>query len=322
LAPEELELLRSQLPPFGESAASNPQLEDFCRFYNIDFAASRPGLKHTVGTVRSGVYTLAVHYWHQPRARSNLLLLHGYFDHTGLYGKLIGWGLSRNCNVLMFDLPGHGLSSGEPAVIDDFTDYSQAIDDVLAAVRLPQLPIWVMAQSTGCAALIDFAGRYPWPFSATVLLAPLIRPTGWFGVRLSYSVLRPFVDSMRRKFVVNSSDREFLGFLERDPLQCRKISLRWVGALSRWLGDLQQRDLGVGPALIIQGDADTTVDWRYNIGFICSLFPDSVVAYLSGAGHQLANESADYRRDYLQRGETYLKEHGVELRDVSGIETR
>ena len=33
-------------------------------------------------------------------------------------------GLLHRYNVLIFDLPGHGLSSGEPAVIDDFSDYS------------------------------------------------------------------------------------------------------------------------------------------------------------------------------------------------------
>ena len=322
MSPEQLERLRSQLPPFGEAAPSSALLEEFCRFYNIDFAARYPQLNHSAGTVRSGAYSLAVHYWHQPNASANLLLLHGYFDHTGLFGKLIDWGLSSNCNVLIFDLPGHGLSSGEPAVIDDFSDYSRAIKDVLDTVRLPQLPQWVMAQSTGCAALIDFAGKYAWPFSATVLLAPLIRPASWFSVRLAHKVLRPFVDSVRRKFVVNSSDCEFLDFLERDSLQCRTISLRWIGALSRWLRDLQQHDLDVGPALIVQSDTDDTVDWRYNVGFLASLFPESEVAYLSGAGHQLANESAEYREDYLQRVEEYVGKQGVILSDCSGIEAR
>jgi alpha-beta hydrolase superfamily lysophospholipase len=320
LTPEQLQSLRHQLEPFGEVSKPSPLLQEFCRYYGIDFAEHLPQVEHQAGYVRSGDYTLAVHHWRQPGASTNLLLLHGYFDHTGLFNKLIEWGLSHNCNVLIFDLPGHGLSSGEPAVIDDFGDYSRAIADVLAAVSLPPLPLWVMAQSTGGAALVDFAGKYAWPFAATALLAPLVRPAGWFGVMAGQVLAGRFVDSVPRKFSANSSDKEFLAFLKQDPLQSQQISLRWVGALRRWLGDLPHRDLGVGPALIIQGDADMTVDWRYNIGVIRQLFPDSQVEYLKGAGHQLANESDKIRRDYLGRVDNWLTQCGCPLDSSSRIE--
>ncbi len=321
LTPGQLQSLRQQLPVFGEGAKPSQELQAFCRDYGIDFATRLPHVEHLAGRVHSRDYTLAVHYWSQPGATANLLLLHGYFDHTGLFGKLIEWGLSRHCNVLIFDLPGHGLSSGEPAVIDDFGDYSRAIDDVLGAVNLPSLPLWVMAQSTGGAALIDYAGKYDWPFAAVVLLAPLVRPARWVRVQLAQAVTQHFVVSIPRGFSSNSSDLEFLAFLQCDPLQCRRIPLRWVAALRRWLRNLQQRDLGVGPALIIQGDADATVDWRYNIGVIQKLFPGSPVEYLHGAGHQLANESAAFRHDYLVRVERWLEQRGVILTDASGIKS-
>ncbi|MEZ5502102.1 MAG: alpha/beta hydrolase [Halioglobus sp.] len=313
LTPAQLRALRLQLPAFGEAAVPSPELQSFCQYYGIDFTARMPQVEYLAGRVNSGDFVLAVHHWRQSDASANLLLLHGYFDHTGLFGKLIEWALSRRCNVLIFDLPGHGLSSGEPAVIDDFGDYSLAIKDVLGAVRLPQLPLWVMAQSTGGAALVDFARKYDWPFAATVLLAPLIRPAAWVGVRAGYLLLGRFVDSVPRKFSVNSTDRDFLEFLQRDPLQSQRISLRWVGALRRWLRDLPRHDLGVGPALIIQGDADGTVDWRFNVGFVCKLFPDSRVEYIHGAGHQLANEASDNRRDYLGRVTVWLAGRGIAL---------
>lgn len=322
MTPEQLQSLRHQLPTFGDGAKPSPELQAFCRYYGIDFAERLPQVEHRAGSVHSGDYTLAVHHWCQPGASTNLLLLHGYFDHTGLFSKLIEWGLAHRCNVLIFDLPGHGPSSGEPAVIDDFGDYSRAIADVLDAVKLPPLPLWVMAQSTGGAALVDYAGKYAWPFVATVLLAPLVRPVGWLGVRAGHLLLGRFVDTVPRKFSVNSSDQVFLEFLKRDPLQSQHISLRWVGALRRWLRDLQQSDLGVGPALIIQGDADSTVDWRYNMSVIRQLFPGSQVEYLHGAGHQLANESEEIRRDYLGRVETWLTQCGVVLDNCSGIEAR
>ena len=322
MTPEQIESLRHQLPPFEDDVEPAPEVQEFCRDYGIDFATRLPHVKHRAGYVHSGSYKLAVHYWHQPDASSNLLLLHGYFDHTGIFDKLIAWGLSRNCNVLIFDLPGHGLSSGEPAVIDDFADYSRAISDVLAVASLPQIPLWVMAQSTGGAALIGYALKNAWPFDATVLLAPLIRPSRWPAVRGAHFLLSPFLSSVRRTFAANSSDQAFLKFLKRDPLQSDRISLRWVGALRRWLRGLQRTDLGVGPALIIQGDTDATVDWRYNVGFVCQLFSGSKVELLHGAGHQLANESVDFRSQYLDCVESWLSQCGVTLGADSGIEPR
>ena len=282
----------------------------------MDFTALMPQVAYQAGQLRSGEFTLAVHQWRQPDARANLLLVHGYFDHSGLFNKLIAWALAHRCNVLIFDLPGHGLSSGEPAVINDFGDYSRAIDTVLRATSLPALPWWVMAQSTGGAALIDYARKYAWPFAATVLLAPLVRPARWASVSAAHRLLAPFVPSVERKFAANSSDREFLDFLKRDPLQSRRTSLRWVGALRRWLRELPRRDLGVGAVLVIQGDADATVDWRYNVGFVSALFPGSRVEYLHGAGHQLANEAESYRRTYLASVVAWLAECGIALDDA------
>ena len=288
-------------------------MADFCGYYGLDVATAGLEVQHSVGTITSGPWRLATHLWQQPDARGNLLLLHGLFDHTGLYDKLLAYGLSRHYNVLMFDLPGHGLSTGEPAVIEDFVAYGRAIGSVLGQVELPQLPCVAMAQSTGCAALVEFARIYPWPFQAAVLLAPLVRPAQWFKVRTGHILLRHFTDSVSRTFNENSSDQEFLSFIKRDPLQAGRSSMRWVGALRRWLQALPIADLGVGPVLVVQGDADGTVDWRYNINVIISLFPGSRVEYVSGAGHQLANESLELRQKYFHRIDGYLEDQGLAL---------
>lgn len=297
---------RDQLPPLTACQSPSGDLDRLCRFYGIDFEHRLNGVSHVAGLVRSGDYQLAVHVFCREGAVANLLLLHGYTDHCGLFKHLIEFGLAQNCNVVIFDLPGHGLSSGEVAAIDHFSQYSLAINDVLRAVDVPALPWWCMAQSTGCAALMDYARRYTWHFAATVLLAPLIRPARWHAVLLAYRCLRPFVESVKRGYSDNSGDAEFLASVRTDPLQPKRLSLRWIGALRHWLAHLSITDLGVGPALVVQGDADATVDWRYNLPRVQQLFPASTVHNLAGAGHQLANETELLRQDYLARVQAYL----------------
>ena len=239
MTPAQLAALRDSLPPFASVGLVPAQLQDYCRFYGLDFEARLPRVHHRIGSVTAGPYALAAQCWLQPGASANLLLVHGYFDHAGLYGKLIEFGLLNNCNVLIFDLPGHGLSSGEPAVIGDFGDYALATGAVLEAARpSPDLPLWVMAQSTGCAALVEYARRNPWPFAATVMLAPLLHPKGWKTGRVMHTLLQRFKPSLKRKFAANSSDLRFVDFIRTDPLQSQRLSLTWVSALKQWLADL------------------------------------------------------------------------------------
>ena len=303
----DLQALRDCLPAFGFGQTASEELLSWWRFYGLDFADTPSSVTYQCGTVESGAFNLAVHCWSRVDARANLVLVHGYTDHSGLLRHLIEYGLRSNFNVVVFDLPGHGLSTGERAAIDSFCAYGVAINDVLQAVNLPELKTSVMAQSTGCSAVIEFGRRYPWPFERTVFLAPLLRPLGWRRVLVFHRLANRFVDTIARKFNNNSSDPDFLEFIKNDPLQPKRLPLSWVAALREWLATLPLQDLGVGPVLVVQGDRDTTVDWRYNIAHIPDLFPGSRIELLAGAGHQLANEAAALREHYLSTVDEYLQ---------------
>jgi alpha-beta hydrolase superfamily lysophospholipase len=302
----DMQALRESLPALGAGQFPSEELLSWWRFYGFDCVGSVAAITYHCGTVESGAYTLAVHRWLQADARANLVLVHGYTDHSGLFRHLIEYGLRSNFNVVIFDLPGHGLSTGEPAAIDSFSAYGVAINDVLQAANLPQFNTSVMAQSTGCSAVIEFARCYAWPFERTVFLAPLLRPLGWRWVRVAHGLANRFVNTIARNFKHNSSDPTFLEFIKNDPLQPKRLPLIWVAALKEWLATLPLQDLGIGPVLVLQGDRDTTVDWRYNIAHIGDLFPGSRIELLAGAGHQLANEALSQRERYLAIVDKYL----------------
>ncbi len=299
MTPEQLATLRAGLPPLAGAAPPGEALQAFAQFYGLDFSAEFPGLDYRAGSVDSGPYRLAAHRWQLPAARANLLIIHGYMDHTGLFGKLVRFGLAQNCNVVIFDLPGHGLSTGAEASIDEFTAYSAAIAAVLEAVDEPDsLPWLALAQSTGGAALVEFARHHDWPFARTALLAPLLRPAGWRQMRFARRLMAPCVKDIARRYSQNTADTDFLAFQRADPLLTRRIPLAWIAALERWLAGLVIEDLGAGPVLLVQGDNDHTVDWRWNLPRYQRLFPGSEVFMVPGAGHQLANEAEPIRRTY------------------------
>ena len=296
------------LPGFSLSARAFSDSEQaYLDYYGLDLGKSFPGVGHCFGTVSSRGESLAVQAWRTPGARTTLMLVHGYFDHVGLYTHLVRFGLLRGCNVLTFDLPGHGLSGGNRADIEDFTDYSAAIRTVREAAADLGERWQVIGQSTGAAAIMDCLGSYPaLRFERVVLLAPLVEPGNWLLVRLAQMLVKPFTASIRRSFAENSHDRAFLAFLQQEPLQTRVIPLAWVGALQRWLREFKQRPANPTPLLVVQGDEDGTVAWRRNLAWIRCLFPATEVYILPTGRHHLANESPELRSRYLARVAAFL----------------
>lgn len=297
-------IVRGALRPLEFSDFSVPTTpeQDYFAYYGLDFENRGRGVVHHFGTLDAAGFRIASHLFEPPRPRGTCVLLHGYFDHAGLFGKLIAHCLAKRYAVLVWDLPGHGLSSGPEASIDSFESYVDVLTDVLDhhAPRLPA-PLVGIGQSTGGAVLMAWAFRRrrlaaPCPFAGMVLLAPLVRPAEWTKVRVMHTLLKPFRDGIERTFMENSGDPDFLDFVQRDPLQSRRLPVRWVSAMLGWVADF----LAEAPATdyaprVIQGDADQTVDWRWNLARIREKFPAARIEILPGARHHLVNEAAGLR---------------------------
>jgi lysophospholipase len=149
------------------------------------------------------------------------------------------------------------------------------------------------------------------PFASVVLLAPLVRPYRWSLNRMVYGLVRPFVAERPRAFRSNAENPEFLEFLrDRDPLQARILPVQWVTAMVAWRKRFESyRPTDIAP-LVIQGQADTTVDWRYNLKVIGRLFRPRIF-YVPQARHHLVNESPEIRAQIFKAidGELASTEH-------------
>ncbi|MEQ8484728.1 MAG: alpha/beta hydrolase [Pseudomonadales bacterium] len=302
----------------AEPAVLTPQEDAYLRHYGIDFHQQLPDLSHRFGAVEAGAHRIAAHLWVPVEARGTAVVIHGYYDHTGLYRHLIRHLIDRALAVLSFDLPGHGLSSGAPATIDSFDEYVEAFHACLLALEdhMPA-PFYLLGQSTGGAIAMEWLlahghDRASSPFSKVVLLAPLVRPWRWPLNRVLYEVARRLVRERPRTFTSNTDDAEFLAFLrDRDPLQARTLPVQWVTAMVAWRRRFERyAPTDIAP-LVIQGQADRTVDWRYNVGVIERLFAPRIF-YVPEARHHLVNESAAIRAQIFQAidGELNLRSGG------------
>ncbi|AOA07678.1 alpha/beta hydrolase [Pseudomonas fragi] len=311
-APFSPDSLRASLQPLAAGQPLSSEALAYQRFYGLDFPHRTPAPKRQLGCFSAGGYQLVSQvWWPDSPPVATLFVIHGFYDHMGLYRHVIEWGLNRGFVVIACDLPGHGLSSGERASIDDFAQYQAVLQGLFIeaqSLHLPQ-PWHLCGQSTGGAIVLDHLLRYGERSPAqgqAILLSPLVRPKDWGWSKLSYYLLRPFVKGIARRFSENSNDPAFLPFLQADPLQPLRLPTAWVGALARWIPRIENASPSARQPLVVQGQADKTVDWQHNLEVLKTRFNQPRVLLLPEARHHLANETAAIREQYFGFLDQYL----------------
>ena len=306
LLADQLQRLHLQLPeltfnPATDTASKElPGADIYLNHYSLARLSEPDGIAHYLGANRCCNYTIACQYWLPAAPLGTVFVVHGYFDHTALYGHLIKYLLDANFAVVAFDLPGHGLSDGEQVSIASFDHYVEVFDAILAAAKahLPQ-PWHCVGQSTGGAIalkhlLADSQDKHL--FEHIALLAPLLHPRRWHSNRWIYLLARRFLSRVKRSFTSNSGDQAFVDFLiTGDPLQAQHIPLEWLGAMKRWTEEFHDLPISAYPLTIVQGDQDATLNWRYNLKHFTRKLPEANIRMIKGAQHHLVNERLELR---------------------------
>lgn len=276
--------------------------------YGLDTENRVSGLEHYFGTFQSGLYTLAGHIYVPSEPRGTVFLLHGYLNHCVQLRHLIEFLAENGYAVAAFDLPGHGHSSGEPGAIEDFSEYSQALSDFADVVsRRSPGPYHVIGFSTGGSAVIDsLLVRQSDSFQRVILVSPLVRCIAWEPSRLGSKIFGSFVKSVPRAVRKESSDRQYIKFIKTDPLQVKSVPMEWVNALHAWNDRIAEAPACPAKIKVIQGNRDTTVDWKHNIEFIRRKFPNAEVVLIEPGRHELLNESPDIRTEVFDQIDDYL----------------
>lgn len=296
--------LRNSAPPLDCSAAAPDSglVRAYLDHYGLRFAPDGGPVHHSLGVFAGGGEQIAAQYFAPPAPRGTVFLLHGYLDHAGIYRHPLGWCLDRGHAAFVFDLPGHGLSSGEMGGVDNFARYCDALSRALALAgeqRLPR-PWFAIGQSTGAAMLMDSVLHHglmeTHALDGIALLAPLVRILRHYRSRLAYLLSGRFVDGTPRLYAESSHDREFLDFLRHeDDLQSSRIPRSWIGAMFDYGRRFAAATPNPAQMTVIQGTGDDTVDWKFNLPAIREKFPAAKEVLVPGARHHLVNESPEFR---------------------------
>jgi alpha-beta hydrolase superfamily lysophospholipase len=297
--------LRSSLQPLSAKQPLSEEGRAYQRFYGLEPLTHDGSVSNDLGRFDVGGYEIVTQLWTPDQPVATLILMHGFYDHMALYRHFIEWALKHRFAVIACDLPGHGLSSGSRASIKDFAEYQVVLERLFVeadTLALPK-PWHLCGQSTGGAIVIDHllnSGAASPAQGQAILLAPLVRPRAWRWSKLSYQLLRHFVKGIERRFSENSNDPDFLPFLLTDPLQPSRLPTAWVGALAKWVKRIEAAPRSERSPLIIQGEADMTVDWAHNLAVLNDKFAQPRILMIPEARHHLANESPEIRARYFE----------------------
>ena len=283
-------------------------VEEYFAHYGLD--GDWCSVEHRFGSFESAGFTLAAHLYKPAQYTATVVLLHGYLNHTGQFKHLIRYLLENRFAVAVYDLPGHGLSTGQTAAIDSFDQYVQTTQDFLTLVKQHlDGPYHTVGFSTGAAILTEMMlENIADDFEKIVLAAPLIHWTAYDQSKGTYKVYKQFTDKIARFHRKNSSDKDFLIFNKtKDYLHAKHLSLKWVKALFDWNDKIEPIAPCDRDVLILQGDKDGTVDWKYNLKLIEKKFSNARIKMIPGANHELFNEAAEYKQQALEQIKEYVK---------------
>lgn len=297
--------IKEQMQPLGSVRSGDyPEcVKMYFDYYGLDVENDIEGVEHLFGTFKSSEWTLAANIYRPREYKATVVLLHGYLNHIGQFKHLIRHLLERGFAVAVYDMPGHGLSSGERAVIDDFSQYTQALVDYTKIVgKLTNGPYHLIGFSTGGTVAIDYMlvrkGEF---FDRVILAAPLVRNVAWKSSEAGRRFYSNFADSVPRAKRKNSSDKEFLEFNKyKDVLHCQEVPLKWVKELYDWNDKIETVATDDRSIAVIQGTKDTTVSYKYNLKFIKSKFPNVSITMIEKGRHELFNESKELRQIVLE----------------------
>jgi len=304
-----LKNIRHNLKPIEQLLDTKQELSEsyikYKEFYNFPLL---DGVEHKMGTLQSNGFSIALNIMLPENMKKLVVVVHGYMEHSGINTKLYNILLQHKIGVIAYDMPGHGLSSGERYTIDSFSTYAEVFRDVkdFAKKYFDGIQISFIAHSTGCAAILEYLSvERDIDNSVIILVSPLVHSQYFLLSKIAYNIGKYFFNKIIRKEGALSHDEKFHHFIRHiEPMREEYVPMSWIKELYEWNNTVEswhKRDVKLN---VITGTDDVVVDWEWNIIFLKDKFPKCNIIQVKDGRHALLNESLEYRKQVF---DTILK---------------
>jgi alpha-beta hydrolase superfamily lysophospholipase len=252
-----------------------------------------------------------------------VIMTHGIGEHSGRHHELAEF-LSTKANICLYDLRGHGKSSGERAHVHDFFYYSRDLMEVLKFLQsqFSMKKFYLYGHSMGALVVSDFMQNHELMSSNILkigqfypervfLSAPPIEPAGWLGgvVRKipTYwlNVLAGIESSFKVAGLVDiyylSHDvRVFEQYL-KDPLNSTKLHSKLLLQITKRSRQVFSRPLLIYcPLFVIVGTKDRLVSCKKIQEYFTTVESKADLAVIEDGYHELHNEIDRYKVQFYE----------------------
>lgn len=235
----------------------------------------------TVSSVRYTERTLAVEpnlslfvrNWTVPNARAQVVLLHGYAEHSGRYTQVAETLVARGFSVTAYDQRGHGQSGGQRGHVARFSAYLTDLDQIVTgAKQTGPATVYLVGHSMGALVALRYLMEHSDRIARFAVSAPFL------GVAVKLPAWKTTLGKLVSKYIPAlamtndipaehvSHDPAVVAAYVADPLNHKVATARWY---TEAMNAIEEVKAGIGrvtvPGIFLIPLDDHVADQRVSL---------------------------------------------------------
>lgn len=217
-------------------------------------------------------FELVYRHWKTPKPKRVVFCIHGIGDYSGWFRNIAPALTANGSEVYAIDLRGFGQSQeeGRPrGLVSDFERHLQDIDDFAVHVknRHKGKRLHVFGHSLGGIYSLWYAANYPNALDGLVLAAPAVvsaisKPKNKIKLLLGNIFTPKKTHNPYSSPDAQNRDPQEIKIMLDDPLETWQLGATYLSNVNKFLFKNLWKNASQihAPTLILQGEADTTVE--------------------------------------------------------------